>query len=131
MSTSQYATVLAWQYALNAGDTDTLVKLSSDGIEISSADGGGQGLVALLDWAAESNTTVTLEDAYVSGAIVVTTGEAAGSLAATSGGASAEGRRLAMAFRVDNDRIVSVFIHPDLNTALTATGLGSEDLVRY
>ncbi|WP_024793572.1 nuclear transport factor 2 family protein [Tomitella biformata] len=127
MSTSEYATVLAWQDALNDGDSDTLVELSSDGIEISSAEGGSQGLVALLDWAAESNTTVSLEHAYVSGAVVVTSGEAAGSLA---GGPDTDRRPLAIAFRVDNDQVVSVFIHPDVETALTATGLGSGDLVR-
>lgn len=127
MSTSQYATVLAWQDALNSGDSDTLIALSTDSIEISSADGGSQGLLALLDWAAESNTTVTLEQAYVSGAVVVTAGEAAGSLA---GGAAGERRQLAIAFRVAADQVVSVFIHPDLQSALQATGLGSEDLVR-
>lgn len=127
MSTSEYATVLAWQDALNSGDADTLIELSSDGIEISSADGGGQGLMALLDWAAESNTTITLEEAYVSGPIVVTAGEAAGSL---SNGEANETRHLALAFRVDHDQVVAVFLHPDVETALRSTGLGAEDLVR-
>lgn len=126
MSTSEYATVLAWQYAINAGDTDTLVALSSDGIEISSAIGGSQGLIALLDWAAETHTTVALDEAYVDGPVVVTAGEATGSLV---GGADTDHRHLAMAFRVDDDQVVSVFIHPDLETALAANRLGPENLV--
>ena len=34
MTTSEMATVLAWHDALNAGDVDTLLSLSSDDIEI-------------------------------------------------------------------------------------------------
>lgn len=127
MSTSQYATVLAWQDALNSGDIDTIIELSSDGIEISSAVGGSQGLVALLDWAAETTTTIALDEAYVSGSVVVTAGQAAGSLAGVAAG---DHRHMAIAFRVENDQVVSVFIHPDLETALKATGLGSADLVQ-
>ena len=127
MSTSEYATVLAWQDALNSGDLDTIVALYSDGVEISSAVGGSQGLVALLDWAAETDTTIKLEEAYVSGAVVVTAGEASGSIVP---GSEMDSRHMAMAFRVDDDQVVSVFIHPDLESALRATGLGTEDLVR-
>lgn len=126
MSTSQYATVLAWQDALNSGDIDTIIELSSDGIEISSSVGGSQGLVALLDWAAETTTTIALDEAYVNGSVVVTAGEAAGALA---GDSSDDHRHMAIAFRVEDDQVVSVFIHPDLETALKATGLGAEDLV--
>lgn len=127
MSTSQYATVLAWQYALNSGDTDTLITLSSDSIEISSPTGGSQGLIALLDWAAETTTLISLDEAYVSGSVVVTAGEAAGSLAELAAG---DQRHMAIAFRVEHDQVVSAFIHPDLETALKATGLGAEDLVQ-
>lgn len=126
MSTSEYATVLAWQDALSSGDADTLIKLSSDDIEISSAVGGAQGLVALLDWTAETHTTMTIDQAYVSGSIVVTTGTATGSLT----GSAADTVTLAAAFRVVHDQVVSVFIHPDLDSALRATGLKAEDLVR-
>ena len=34
MSTSEIATVLAWHDALNSGDIDTLLSLSSDDIEM-------------------------------------------------------------------------------------------------
>lgn len=47
MSTSEIATVLAWHDALNDRDIDTLVKLSSDDIEIADADGAAQGEAAL------------------------------------------------------------------------------------
>ena len=51
MSTSEIATVLAWHDALNSGDLDTLVSLSSDDVEIGDAHGAAQGHVALRRWA--------------------------------------------------------------------------------
>ncbi len=51
MTTSEMATVLAWHDALNAGDLDTLLTLSSDDIEIGDAAGAAQGHAALREWA--------------------------------------------------------------------------------
>lgn len=111
MSTSEIATVLAWQDALNAKDLATLVDLSSDDIEIGSAHGAMQGLEALQEWAQSFPATVTVGRLYVHEGIVVV-----------------EQNIGAAAFRVVHDQVTSVFQHPDLASALAATDLTEDDL---
>ena len=115
MSTSEIATVLAWHDALNARDYDTLVKLSSDDIEIATADRAAQGHQALLDWAQEGVTAETGK-LYVRDGVVVAEQTVNGTGTAAS------------AFRVVHDQVTSVFLHDDLAAALAATGLTDDDL---
>jgi len=116
MSTSEIATVLAWHDALNDRDIDTLVKLSSDDIEIADADGAAQGEAALREWAAGFTGTVTTGDMYVRDGSVV--------FEETFD----DGTVQASAFRVVHDHVTSVFRHASLVEALAATGLCEEDL---
>ncbi|WP_158726604.1 nuclear transport factor 2 family protein [Tomitella fengzijianii] len=126
MSTTAYATALAWQEALTSGDIDTLLELSSDGIEIAGDHGGGQGLAVLNRWASESHTTMTPERVFMRGDLVVSESVASGS--ATPGEAP-DSRTIAAAFQITGDQVGSVFVHPDLASAFAATGLGDGDLV--
>ena len=72
MTTSEFATVLAWHDALIASDLDTLVALSSDDIDIGDAHGAVQGHAALRRWAASVETTAAeLGRMYVHDGIVV------------------------------------------------------------
>ena len=57
MTTSEIATVLAWHDALNAGDFDTLLQVSSDDIEFGDVNGAGQGHEALREWAGSLGVT--------------------------------------------------------------------------
>lgn len=114
MSTSEIATVLAWHDALNAGDFDTLLKLSSDDIEIATADRAAQGHQALLDWA-KQGATAEAGKLYVHDGVVVAEQRVTGGVAAS-------------AFRVVHDQITSVFVHDSLSAALAATGLTEKDL---
>lgn len=114
MSTSEIATVLAWHDALNARDYDTLAKLSSEDIEIATADRAAQGHQALLDWAQEG-VTAEAGKLYVHDGVVVAE-------QTVNGGAAAS------AFRVVHDQITSVFLHDSLAEALAATGLSEKDL---
>src|SRR5699024_3162021 len=114
MSTTAYATVLAWQDALSTGDIDTLLELSSDGIEIAGDHGGGQGLAVLDQWASESHTTMNPQRVYARGELVVTESVAEGSVTPDEAPAS---RTIAAAFQVVGDRVGSVFVHPDLPAA--------------
>ncbi len=113
MTTSEIATVLAWHDALNEGDFDTLLQVSSDDIEFGDANGAGQGHVALREWA--SSLGVTAADPgrmYVRDGVVV----------------AEEQDGDAVAFRVVRDHVTSVFRHADLSSALAATELTEEDL---
>lgn len=118
MSTSEIATVLAWHDALTSGDLDTLVTLSSDGIEVGDADGAGQGHQALRDWATAARVTAGMGRMYVHHGIVVVE-------LLPVGADPVE----AAAFRVVHDHVTSVFRHDDLDAALTATDLTEADLI--
>jgi len=122
MTTSELATVLAWQDALNAADLDTLVALSSDDIEIGDAHGAAQGHEALRKWAAAGRGTAELGRMYVHDGVVV----------AEQVGASDDESvtNPATAFRVVHDHVTSVFRHEDLTSALAATELTEGDLVQ-
>ena len=116
MSTSEIATVLAWNDALSAQDLDTLIEMSSDDIEIGDAHGAAQGLSALREWAQRNTDAITLGRLYVHDGVVV------------AEQTLADGRTGASAFRVVRDHVTSVFRHDDLAAALAATDLTEADL---
>ncbi len=115
------ATVLAWHDALNERDFDTLVRLSSDDIEVGDANGAAQGHTALLEWAQSAGIKAEPGRMYVHDGVVVVEQQVT----------SADGQTtpMASAFRVVQDHVTSVFRHPDLESALAATDLTEEDLM--
>lgn len=119
MTTSEIATVLAWQDALAAADLDTLVSLSTDDIEVGDAHGAGQGHQALREWAASAGIGAEVLRMYVHDGVVVVelTPE------------DPDGAGPAVAFRVVRDHVTSVFRHDDVASALAATDLTETDLV--
>jgi ketosteroid isomerase-like protein len=120
MTTSEMATVLAWHDALNAGDVDTLISLSSDDIEIGDAHGAAQGHEALRAWAQGLGRTIEPGRIYVHDGVVVVEEKTVSAV----GEAGSE----ASAFRVVHDHVTSVFRHDDLAAALAATELTEADL---
>jgi hypothetical protein len=122
MTTSEIATVLAWQDALNASDFDTLVALSSDDIDIGDAHGAAQGHEALRRWAEARKVTGEIGRIYVHDGVVVV--EQKLSTPDDPGAVSS-----ASAFRVVRDHVTSVFHHQDLASALAATELTEADVV--
>ena len=123
MTTSEIATVLAWHDALNAGDIDTLVALSSDDIDVGDVHGAIQGHEALREWAASSPMTAA-EPArmYVRDGMVVV--EQRTRLASDPETITT----MASAFRVVRDHVTSVFRHQSLAEALAATEMTERDL---
>jgi ketosteroid isomerase-like protein len=123
MTTSEIATVLAWHDALNASDTDTLVALSSDDIEVGDAHGAAQGHAALRDWATARAPHAEVGRIYVHDGVVVVEQKI------VSADDAAANATVASAFRVVHDHVTSVFRHDDLASALAATELTDADLV--
>ena len=123
MTTSEIATVLAWNDALNASDLETLVALSSDDIDIGDANGATQGHEALRRWAAALNSTAELGRMYVHDGVVVVEQKVS---SPDNPGAVSDA---ASAFRVVHDHVTSVFRHEDLASALAATELTEADFV--
>ncbi|MGP4056017.1 nuclear transport factor 2 family protein [Mycobacterium sp. 4D054] len=120
MTTSELATVLAWHDALNAGEVDTLLELSSDDIEIGHAGGAAQGHAALRHWAEALDERLEPGRIYVHDGVVVVEQQTV-SVTGETGSAAA-------AFRVVHDKVTSVFRHPGLAAALAATELTEADL---
>ncbi|MCV6964113.1 hypothetical protein BST27_23770 [Mycobacterium intermedium] len=123
MTTSEIATVLAWHDALNAGDIDTLVALSSDDIDIGDAHGAAQGHAALRKWAESRRTTAELGRIYEHDGIVVAEQKI------TDRDNPGMVTTAASAFRVVRDHVTAVFRHGDLESALAATDLTEADAV--
>ncbi|MFN8227301.1 MAG: nuclear transport factor 2 family protein [Mycobacterium sp.] len=115
MSTSEMATVLAWNDALSEKNLGTLVDLSSDDIEIGDSGGAAQGLDALQEWARTFPSTITVGRVFVHDGTVVAE--------QTLG----DGSTVASAFRVVHDQVTAVFRHDDLEAALAATDLTEDD----
>lgn len=118
--TLEVGTVLAWHDALNSGDGDTLVDLSSDDVELGGPQGSTQGLSALRSWAADADITLRAGRMFVHDGVVVVQEQA------TWADAPEDRELVASAFRVVDAQVVSVFRHPDLDAALAATGIGAE-----
>ncbi len=121
MTTSEMATVLAWHDALNAGDTDTLLALSSDDIEVGDARRAAQGHAALQEWAIAHPRHAEVGRIFVHDGVVV--------VEQKIDGPGESGETVASAFRVVHDHVTSVFRHDNLAAALAATDLTGADLV--
>ena len=121
MTTSEMATVLAWHDALNEADTDTLLALSSDDIEVGDARGAAQGQAALQEWANAHPRHAEVGRIFVHDGVVV--------VEQKIGGPGESGSTVASAFRVVHDHVTSVFRHDNLAAALAATDLTDADLV--
>ncbi|AWK71045.1 MULTISPECIES: nuclear transport factor 2 family protein [Rhodococcus] len=123
MSTSEIATVLAWHDALNSGDIDTLLSLSSDDIEMGGPKGATQGLTPLREWASTANITLIPKRMYYYDGVIVVEQQA------TWATAPEETSIVASAFRVVHDQVISTFRHETLDAALKATDLTEKDRV--
>ncbi|MDJ0360527.1 nuclear transport factor 2 family protein [Rhodococcus sp. H29-C3] len=123
MSTSEIATVLAWHDALNSTDVDTVLALSSDDIEVGSADGAAQGLEHLQEWVRTPGVTLTPGAMFYRDGVVVVEESATSEAEPTVPTAEAA------SFRVVHDHVTSIFRHTDLETALSATGMSESDRV--
>lgn len=120
MTVSEIATVLAWHDALNAHDIDTLVELSTGDIEIGDARGAGQGHDALRQWAFSRGFLVEPGRMFVHDGVVVVEQHI---------GDAGSPQTMASAFRIVHDKVVSIYRHDDLQSALAATELTEADLV--
>jgi ketosteroid isomerase-like protein len=123
--TEALAIVLAWHEALNAGEVERLLALSSDDVEVGGPRGAGRGSQLLRDWVARANIQLEPGQAFQRGETVVVE-ERARWRSAESGELS-EPQTVASVFLVRDERVASVVRHPDLSAALQAGGLEASD----
>ena len=122
MSTPETATVIAWHEAVNAGDIDRLLALSSDDVEVGGPRGTGRGAQLLREWITRAGIQLEPDRMVQRGDTVVV--EERARWRSTEDGQLTEPQLVASAFVVRNGRVTSVVRYPDMAAALKATGLG-------
>src|SRR5438034_11825344 len=125
MSTTEIATVEAWHQALNAGDVERLIALSTDDIEVGGPRGSGRGTNLLRDWFGRAGIRLQPRRRFQRGETVVVEQEAGWRSSET--GAVTGRQLLASVFVVRGARVAAVIRHTDLASALASTGLTAAD----
>jgi hypothetical protein len=124
----QIALIQAWHDALNRGDTDALLALSHDDIEVGGPRGSGHGSALLRDWVARAGIRLqprrwfAKDDALVVEQLATWRDPTTGQPTPPAGAASA--------FVVDAGRVRRVLRYETLDAALAAAGLTLQDETR-
>jgi hypothetical protein len=127
MNDADISLITAWHDALNAGDIDRLVALSSDGVEIVGPRGTGRGAQLLRDWVARAGIRLEMRRLFARDGTVVA--EELAEWRAADTGAVTDRQELATIFRVADGRVTSIDRRPSLADALQLAGLSeSADL---
>lgn len=114
---SNVGVVWAWHAALNAGDVERLLSLSTDNVEVGGPRGVGRGADQLRDWVGRANIQLEpRESQVVNGAVVVE--EVA--QWRTPDGKLTEPQTVASAFRVVDGKVDSVIRYDGVPSALAA-----------
>ena len=125
----EVATVVDWHDAVNAGDVDRLVALSSEDIEVGGPRGSGSGVHLLRDWVARAGIRLEPRRLFRRGGTVVVEQDAR--WRSPEDGQMTEPQVVASVFLVRDGRVASVVRHSDLASALTAAGLDESDEQRH
>lgn len=121
------AIVLAWHDALNAGDAERLLALSSSHIEVSGPRGSGEGGAVLRAWLGRAGLQLHPRQLFQRDHTVVVEAEALWKI--DGGDDDTEPTVLASVFVVHEGRITSISRHRDLASALDSCGLTGTERV--
>jgi len=122
--TAPVETVFAWHAALNDGNVERLLSLSTDDVEVGGPRGSGHGADLLRDWVARASVHLEPRRVFCRADVVVV--EQAARWPSTDG-RLADPRNVASIFVVKDGRVSSVLRRPDLASALKAAGLNISD----
>jgi ketosteroid isomerase-like protein len=120
-------TVRAWHAAVNAGDLERLVALSSSDIEVAGPRGSGRGEQLLRDWFGRAGVRLEPLQTFSRDTVVVV--EQRATWASAEADSASAARTVASVFSVADGRVTSVMRYADLASALEATGLTQSDRV--
>lgn len=127
MTPSPTETVKLWHEALNAGDHDRLLALSSDDVEVGGPRGSGRGSALLAEWFGRAGITIVPLQYFARGSAVVVDQNATWHIPGSEGPAGPQ--RVASAFTVRGGQVASVIRFPTLDEALNTAGLTRQDRV--
>ena len=117
--------VRAWHDALNTGDAERIVELSTDDVALGGPRGPARGAAVLRDWVVRSGVSLVPGRIFAREGVVVVEQQAR--WRNPEGGGLTEPQTVASVFLVSAGRVTSVVRHPDLRAALDAGGLGDAD----
>src|SRR5947199_2008532 len=126
MTNIEIATVRDWHQALNAGNVNGLIALSSEDVEVGDPRGSGRGAQLLRDWFSRAGLRLKPRQMFHRGATVVLLDDHGGSTVVVEQDAvwrapdtgEVTGRQvLASVFVVHDERVTSVIRYPDLASA--------------
>ena len=129
MVTDAVSTVHAWHEALNRGDVDELIGLSTDEIEVGGPRGRGTGPGAQLlrEWFDRAGIRLVPYRTFHRDDTVVV--EQGATWQRSEAGTTTEPQTVASVFIVKDGRVASVVRHADLTSALEASRLAYSDKV--
>jgi ketosteroid isomerase-like protein len=125
--TSAVVAVAEWHEALNAGDTDRLVNIVSDDVEVGGPRGSGRGVELLREWVDRAGIHLEPLRTFHRGDTVVV--EQRATWRSPETGQSGDPIVVASIFTIRDGRIHAVMRHDDLETALYLAGLNVADEV--
>jgi len=110
--------VQEWHAALNEGDADRLVALSTEDVEVGGPRGTGRGAALLRDWVARASIHLApLQILTRDGAVVV---EQSARWRGDDGQLG-EPKKVATLFRLRDGKVASVIRFPDVDSAVAAS----------
>ena len=126
MNDNDTSVIAVWHEALNSGDIDRLIALTSDEVEIVGPRGSSRGSSQVLrEWVERSG--IRLEMRRLFGRDGTYVAEELAEWRSPDSGEVVDRQELATIFRVEDGRVTSIDRRPSLDDALQLSGLGESD----
>jgi ketosteroid isomerase-like protein len=120
-ASDEAAVVLAWHAALNDGDVERLLGLTTADVEVGGPRGVGHGAELLRDWVGRAGIRLVPGRLIQDGPTLVVEQDAEWRSADT--GEVTGSQRLASIFTVTDGRVARTIRYPDVDSALEAAGI--------
>lgn len=124
--TSPIDIAAAWFRHATNRDTDAVMALAADAVEVGGARGSGTGRDLLREWVDRSRAEMTPTQWFARDDLVVVEYEA---VWRNRAGQDMGRRVMIVTFRIEDGRIAGIYRHDDLAASLTINGLEAADAV--
>ncbi len=119
--------VKAFHAHLANGDTDAVVALADDAVEVGGPRGTGSGVDLLREWVGRANVTMTPKRWFAKDELVIVEQDAI--WLDRNNGEEIGRQEVITTFRIENNKLAGIYRHDDLAASLTLAGLDAGDEV--